>query len=40
MILNMDDKYFKYFSEKSKKKGLKVLTFSKKNPVATFYILT
>ena len=31
MILNMDDKYFKYFHEKSKKRGLKVLTFSKKN---------
>ncbi len=30
MILNMDDKYFKYFFKKSKKKGLKVLTFSKK----------
>ncbi len=37
MILNMDDKYFKYFSEKSKKKGLKVLTFSKKSLLQTLH---
>ena len=34
MILNMDDKYFRYFCEKSKKRGLKVLTFSKKKSIA------
>ncbi len=34
MILNMDDKYFRYFHEKSKKRGLKVLTFSKKKSIA------
>ncbi len=34
MILNMDDKYFKYFNEKSKKRGLKILTFSKKKSAA------
>ena len=34
IILNMDDKYFKYFYKKSKKRGLKVLTFSKKKSTA------
>ena len=31
MIINMDDKYSKYFIRKSKKHSLKVFTFSKKN---------
>ena len=31
MIVNMDDKYYKYFIEKSKKRGLKYFTFSKNN---------
>ncbi len=31
MIVNMDDKYYKYFIHKSKKCGLKVFTFSQKN---------
>ncbi len=29
MIVNMDDKYYKYFIDKSKKRGLKYFTFSK-----------
>ena len=34
MILNMDDKYFRYFNENQKKRGLKILTFSKKESTA------
>ena len=40
MILNMDDKYFKYFYGKSKKRGLKVLTFSKKKSAADVTFLS
>ena len=34
MIINMDDKYYKYFIKKTKKRNLRFLTFSKKNPNA------
>ena len=34
IILNMDDKYYKYFYKKSKKRGLEILTFSKKKSTA------
>ena len=30
----MDDKYYKYFYKKSKKRGLEILTFSKKKSTA------
>ena len=39
MIINMDDKYYKYFIEKSKNRGLKVLTYSKKNYSADIVFL-
>ena len=31
MVINMDDQYYRYFLKKSKKRKLKVLTFSKSN---------
>ena len=31
MVINMDDKYHKYFLKKSKDRGLKIRTFSKVN---------
>ncbi len=40
MIINMDDKFYKYFIEKSKKCGLKVYTYSKKNYSADVIFLS
>ena len=40
MIINMDDKYYKYFKEKSEKYGLKVNTFSKNNYKADIVYLS
>ena len=40
MIINMDDKYYKYFRKKSKKCGLKVNTFSKYNSNADILYLS
>ena len=39
MVLNMDDKYYKYFLKKSKLRNLKVITFSKKNKKADIIFL-
>ncbi len=40
MIINMDDKYYKYFLKKTIKKGLKSFTFSKKNHRADVIFLS
>ena len=40
MIINMDDKYYKYFSKKTIKNGLKNFTFSKKNLNADIIFLS
>jgi len=39
MIVNMDDKYYKYFIDKSKKRDLKYFTFSKNNHEADITLL-
>ena len=39
MVINMDDQYFKYFLKRSKKRGLKVITFSKSNHKADILFL-
>ena len=39
LIINKDDKYFKYFSDKAKKKNLKVIFFSKKDKDANVVFL-
>ena len=40
MVLNMDDRYYKYFLKKSNKRKLKVLTFSKSNLNADIVFLS
>ncbi len=40
MIINMDDKYYKYFLKKSKNRGLKILTYSKTNRRADIFYLS
>ena len=39
MVINMDDKYCKYFKKKSKERGLKILTYSKNNQRADIVFL-
>ncbi len=39
MIINMDDKYYKYFLKKTIKKGLKNFTFSRKSHMADITLL-
>ncbi len=39
MIINMDDKYYKYFLKKTVNKGLKKLTFSRRNHQADIILL-
>ena len=39
IVINMDDKYYKYFINKSKKNSIKVLTFSKYNKTADVVLL-
>ena len=39
MVINIDDQYHKYFLQKSKKRKLKIITFSKTNNNADIYIL-
>tara|TARA_B100000029_G_scaffold494711_1_gene558816 strand:- start:998 stop:3820 length:2823 start_codon:yes stop_codon:yes gene_type:complete len=39
MIINMDDKYYEYFSNKAKNRKLKIISFSKKNKNANVVFL-
>ncbi len=39
VVINMDDNYYKYFKKKSKKRSLKILTFSKSNRSADIVFL-